>query len=49
MIVPLIHYAKLSVIFDALLLTVGTVAGLGLVAWTAPSEAFLNLGGFCGM
>jgi FtsH-binding integral membrane protein len=49
MIVPAILFVKVSIIFDALLLTAGTVAGLGLVAWTAPSEAFLNVGGFCGM
>ena len=39
--VPLINMASMPIIYDALFATGFTMAGLGLVAYNAPSEQFL--------
>ena len=48
-IVPLINMASMPIIFDALFATGFTMGGLGLVAYNAPSEQFLQWGGMLGM
>ena len=47
--IPLINMASMPIIFDALFATGFTMGGLGLVAYNAPSEQFLNWGGALGM
>ena len=47
--VPLISFAGMPVVYDALFATGFTMAGLGLVAYNAPSEQFLQWGGALGM
>jgi FtsH-binding integral membrane protein len=47
--VPLINMASMPIIFDALFATGFTMGGLGLVAYNAPSEQFLQWGGMLGM
>ena len=47
--VPLINMASMPIIYDALFATGFTMAGLGLVAYNAPSEQFLKWGGALGM
>lgn len=44
-LVPLIHMYSMPVIYDALIATSMTMGSLGLVAYNAPSEQFLNWGG----
>lgn len=41
--------ASMPIIYDALFATGFTMGGLGLVAFNAPSEQFLNWGGALGM
>lgn len=48
-LVPLINMYAMPVIFDALFATSFTMAGLGLVAYNAPSESFLKYQGMLGM
>jgi len=47
--IPLINMASMPIIFDALFATGFTMGGLGLVAYNAPSEQFLQWGGMLGM
>ena len=47
--IPLINLASMPIIFDALFATGFTMGGLGLVAYNAPSEQFLQWGGMLGM
>lgn len=47
--VPLINMASMPIIFDAMFATGFTMGGLGLVAYNAPSEQFLQYGGLLGM
>ena len=47
--VPLINMASMPIIYDALFATGFTMGGLGIVAYNAPSEQFLNWGGVLGM
>ena len=47
--IPLINMAGMPIVFDALFATGFTMGGLGLVAYNAPSEQFLNWGGMLGM
>lgn len=47
--VPLINMASLPIIFDAMFATGFTMGGLGLIAYNAPSEQFLQWGGMLGM
>ena len=49
--VPMIHAYGGAVLFDALLCTGATMGGLGAVAWNAPSEQFMKMGGVlaCGL
>jgi growth hormone-inducible transmembrane protein len=47
--VPLINMASMPIIYDALFATGFTMGGLGLIAYNAPSEQFLNWGGMLGM
>jgi FtsH-binding integral membrane protein len=42
---PLIHMYSMPVIYDALIATGVTMGSLGVVAYNAPSEQFLNWGG----
>lgn len=42
---PMIHAYGTAVLFDAALCTGATMGGLGMVAWNAPSEQFLQMGG----
>ena len=42
---PMIHAYGSAVLFDAALCTGATMGGLGMVAWNAPSEQFLKMGG----
>lgn len=44
-LVPLIHMYSMPIIYDALIATGVTVGSLGVVAYNAPSEQFLNWGG----
>jgi len=44
-LVPLIHMYSMPVLFDAMLATGVTMGSLGLVAYNAPSQQFLNMGG----
>ena len=44
-LLPLIHMYSMPILFDALLATGATVGSLGLLAYNAPSEQFLNWGG----
>lgn len=44
-LVPLIHMYSMPILFDAMLATGVTVGSLGLVAYNAPSQQFLNMGG----
>lgn len=44
-LVPLVHMYAAPIIFDAMMATGVTVGSLGLVAYNAPSEQFLNWGG----
>lgn len=44
-LVPLVHIYAAPIIYDAMLATGFTVGSLGLVAYNAPSEQFLNWGG----
>lgn len=48
-LVPLINMASLPIIYDALFATGFTVGGLGLIAYNAPTEQFLQWGGMLGM
>jgi FtsH-binding integral membrane protein len=48
-LVPLINMAALPIIYDALFATGFTMAALGLVAYNAPNEQFLQWGGALGM
>jgi FtsH-binding integral membrane protein len=43
--VPLINMASMPVIYDALFATGISMGALGAVAYNAPSEQFLNMGG----
>jgi FtsH-binding integral membrane protein len=47
--VPLINIAGMPIVYDALFSTGLTMGGLGLVAYNAPSEQFLQWGGALGM
>jgi FtsH-binding integral membrane protein len=47
--IPLINMVSMPIIFDAIFATGFTMGGLGLVAYNAPSETFLNWGGALGM
>jgi FtsH-binding integral membrane protein len=47
-LVPLIFASELVVIRDAFLLTSGSMAGLGLIAWNAKDDAFLGMQGILG-
>jgi len=47
--IPLINMASAPIIFDALFATGFTMGGLGLIAYNAPSEQFLQWGGMLGM
>lgn len=47
--VPLINMAGMPIVYDALFATGLTMGGLGLVAYNAPSEQFLQWGGALGM
>ena len=44
-LVPLIHIYSMPIIYDALIATSMTMGSLGVVAYNAPSEQFLNWGG----
>lgn len=44
-LVPLIHMYSMPILFDAMLATGITVGSLGAVAYNAPSQQFLNMGG----
>lgn len=44
-LVPLIHMYSMPILFDAMLATGVTVGSLGAVAYNAPSQQFLNMGG----
>lgn len=44
-LVPLLHMYAMPIIFDAMMATGVTVGSLGVVAYNAPSEQFLNWGG----
>ena len=44
-LLPLIHIYSMPVIYDALIATGVTMGSLGIVAYNAPSEQFLNWGG----
>ena len=44
-LVPLIHMYSMPILFDALIATGITVGSLGLVAYNAPSQQFLNMYG----
>lgn len=44
-LVPLIHMYSMPILFDAMLATGVTMGSLGLVAYNAPSQQFLNMGG----
>lgn len=48
-LIPLINMASMPIIYDALFATGFTMGGLGLVAYNAPSEQFLQWGGALGM
>eukprot|EP00347_Sterkiella_histriomuscorum_P013295 403365263 len=48
-LVPLISMAGMPVVYDAVVATGITMAGLGVVAYNAPSEQFLKWGGPLGM
>jgi FtsH-binding integral membrane protein len=48
-LVPLINMASMAIIFDAIFATGLTMGGLGLVAYNAPSQHFLQWGGMLGM
>lgn len=47
-LVPIIYGAELMVIRDAFLLTGGSMAGLGLVAYNSRDDAFIGMSGFLG-
>jgi len=44
-LVPLIHMYSMPILFDAMLATGVTMGSLGAVAYNAPSQQFLNMGG----
>lgn len=44
-LVPLVHMYSMPILFDAMLATGVTMGSLGAVAWFAPSQQFLNMGG----
>ena len=44
-LVPLLHIYSMPIIYDALIATSMTMGSLGVVAYNAPSEQFLNWGG----
>ena len=48
-LIPLVNKAGMAIVYDAILATGFTVGGLGLVALNAPSQYFLNWGGFLGI
>lgn len=47
--VPLVAMAGMPIVYDAMFATGFTVGGLGMVAYNAPSEQFLQWGGALGM
>jgi FtsH-binding integral membrane protein len=47
--VPLISMAGMPIVFDAMFATGLSVAGLGAIAYNAPSQQFLQWGGALGM
>ena len=48
-LVPLIHMAGMPIIYDALFATGISMSALGAIAYNAPSEQFLQWGGFLGV
>lgn len=44
-LVPLLHIYSLPLVIDALIASGVTVGSLGLIAYNAPNEQFLNWGG----
>lgn len=44
-LVPMIHMYSMPILFDAMIATGITVGSLGLVAYNAPSQQFLNMAG----
>ncbi len=49
LLIPLINAVSMPIIYDAIFATGFTIGGLGLVAYNAPSEQFLQWGGALGI